>query len=214
MNGEINVVFNYSNTLRKKLVHNKTKAELQADVGVYEIPCGECNLRYFGESGRGLQVRLVEHKRDYNKLAQNNVLVKHSWNRDHRINWNAAKIIHRSTEIGVRRLVEGAAIKMGNSVEGNKTITQKDKFVDKMVSNIAFKDFSFSDNGSDVAPDAVAAVAVSRSNTHIAILQVASTASDAHLPPTRDTQIQVCNNNASRRSRRLAGLPSENDGIT
>ena len=59
-NKENYIVFNYNNTLRKKLILNKTHNENKTDIGVYKIPCKGCNLNYFGETGRGLEVRLKE----------------------------------------------------------------------------------------------------------------------------------------------------------
>ena len=72
-NGHANIVFNYSNTLRKKLICNKMETGATKDVGVYKIPCKDCSRNYFGETGRALSIR---HQRDYGNTSNKNVLVK------------------------------------------------------------------------------------------------------------------------------------------
>ena len=62
-NGNVNIIFNYNNTVRKMLVHNKTQDNNKKEVGVYEIPCKDCNEKYLGESGRSLETRKDEHKK-------------------------------------------------------------------------------------------------------------------------------------------------------
>ena len=153
---KVNLVFNYNNTTRRQLVKNKSERIVPSDVGVYEIPCQDCNLKYFGESGRGLSIRIREHKRSYDSLAMNNVLVKHAWEKDHRINWNNAKILFNSKEVGVRRIVEGAAINLGLSMDGNKSFTQEDKFTNYIICDKYIKNF-FNFNVQNAVPDATVA---------------------------------------------------------
>ena len=51
MKEELNLVFKFENTIRKNLVRNKTDEEMKKEIGVYEIPCKNCHLKYFGETG-------------------------------------------------------------------------------------------------------------------------------------------------------------------
>ena len=53
-NSNANIAFSYNNTLRKKLILNKTETEIKKDIGVYRIPCKECDLSYFGGNGKGV----------------------------------------------------------------------------------------------------------------------------------------------------------------
>ena len=57
---EFRVVNKASNTLRSSLVHNKPPQCLDIGTapGVYSVPCASCPSLYFGETGRGLNVRL------------------------------------------------------------------------------------------------------------------------------------------------------------
>ena len=58
---ETKVVFKYENTIKRKLVKNNNNDTNPIISGVYEIPCMDCNEKYFGESGRGLPTRINEH---------------------------------------------------------------------------------------------------------------------------------------------------------
>ena len=208
--GKVNIVFNYNNTVRKTLVHNKTPDNNTKEVGVYEIPCKGCNQKYFGESGRGLETRISEHKRAYDTLQFNNALVKHCWDNDHRVDWNTSKILYRSRNVGDRRLVEGACINMGLSMEGNKAFTQEDSFIDNMICQTFLNNFKFKHNPSCTTLDTAAA---SSSPAQVTRLQSAVPVAGAYAVGNRIPPNNL-RNNSPRRSRRLAGLPLEHNGIT
>ena len=208
-NGKANIVFNYNNTLRKKLIHNKTDTEIKTDIGVYKIPCKGCSSNYFGETGRGLEVRLKEHQRAYKDMADNSALVKHSWKNDHQINWNGASILYKNKNVGNRRLVEGAFINIGDSMEGNKAFTQEDNFINTLICSMVVSETKNNINShSNANPD----TASSFSPAQVTGLRqppfVAGTYADVGGSPERQ-QFE----HRLRRSRRIAGLPSE-DGIT
>ena len=204
--GKVNIVFNYNNTVRKLLVHNKTPDGNKKDIGVYEIPCKGCNHKYYGESGRGLEVRISEHKKAYDNVDLKNALVKHSWDNDHRIDWDNSKMIFRSRNVGERRLVEGACINKGLSMEGNKAFTQENDFIDTFICKTFLNDFIF--NSSCTTPNTAAAFP---SSTQVTGLQHEVPVTGAY---GEDIIANINGPNAPRRSRRLAGLPRENDGIT
>ena len=93
-----------------------------------------------GETGRGLEVRLKEHQRAYRDMSDNNVLVKHSWNNDHQINWKEASILYKSSSVGNRRLVEGAFINISKAMDGNKSFTQEDFFINSIIHSMVVRD--------------------------------------------------------------------------
>ena len=208
MKDKFQVVYNYKNTIQKSIVRNK-KEENETQIGVYKIPCKDCNLAYYGESGRGLDIRLLEHKRAYANHASNSALVQHSLDKDHRINWDETTMIFNTTDIGIRRLIEGAAIDQGNSMPGNKSFTQEGKIINKSLCINFIRNFIFKH---DV-------------NTIIATPDTASSLSPAQVtggaPPTLVTGTYADDVSQSRlqqvnlrRSRRIAGMNTENDGIT
>ena len=59
----ISLSFSYPNSINSYVVRNQEKSTVN-NVGVYSIPCKDCNCRYYGETGRQLVVRLEEHHRD------------------------------------------------------------------------------------------------------------------------------------------------------
>ena len=211
MKEDLNLVFKFENTIRKNLVRNKTEEEVKKEIGVYEIPCRNCDLKYFGETGRSLEIRTQEHKRDYDNMKMNNVLVKHSWERDHRIDWERTKLIYKSHNVGNRRLVEGAAINLGFSMEGNKAFTQEDEFINKLICKKMLNDFNLRNSNSlCVTPNVVAAPL---SPTQVTRGQNVTVVAGAQAVNQEEAD-EIVGNQRIRRSRRLAGLPMENEGIT
>ena len=57
-----------TNTLKSILVHSKDKKDVtdNSDV-VYDVPCGECEKSYIGETGRQFGICLKEYQKDVEK---------------------------------------------------------------------------------------------------------------------------------------------------
>ena len=151
---ETKVVFKYENTLKRKLMKNNNNDANPTVPGVYEIPCMQCNQKYFGESGRGLQTRLEEHRYAYENHSQNSAIVSHAFNKDHQINWGQSRVIFKSNDVQIRRLIEGAAIKLGDSFKGNKSFVNEDPYVNFYVINSFLKHFTFKTSSVFPNPDA------------------------------------------------------------
>ena len=213
---KVNMTFNYKNTLKRRLMKNNNTNEENKQIGVYEIPCNDCEKKYYGESGRGLSIRITEHKRAYNLHAENNALVNHSFNQDHRIDWQRSRVLFNSKNIGIRRLVEGAIINNGRAMEGNKSFTQEDHFTNDVICKEFIKDFNrthINNNRSTLATSDAAA--------SLSFVQVTETFTRPSVTGAQAVQDILGNNLTTeppllppRRSRRLAGLSSENEGIT
>ena len=74
---------------------------------IYEIPCGDCNDLYIGESGRSMDVRLVEHKRNVRKgEVERSAVAEHVVLTGHRIDWEKARIVDKSSKYWQRRVKE------------------------------------------------------------------------------------------------------------
>ena len=134
---DIDISFSFKNTLRRKLTQNKSKDNVE-EKGVYIMPCIDCNKSYVGETGRGLQKRLQEHKRACSIGLQNSAVANHSLNLDHRIDFNSTKIIYHDSDISRRRVVEGAFIHAISTFENNKSFNEEDD----IISNIIFRSVS------------------------------------------------------------------------
>ena len=131
-NKGVTLTFKYKNTIRSQVVSNTDRSKI-GNSGVYLIPCKDCSSRYVGETGRNLEVRLEEHKRACRLGLENSMVAKHALEISHRINWNQSSIIYKSSNIGKRRVVEGAVINMIETFENNKSFTQEDKFINRLV---------------------------------------------------------------------------------
>ena len=106
------VVNNSQGTLRSRLVHNKPVAdsEQRSKSGVYNIPCKNCPQVYYGETGRGLDTRIREHKLAVRRGDRNNAMFRHSFEARHDIDWNNASIIYPSSSHYDRLVFESACI--------------------------------------------------------------------------------------------------------
>ena len=204
---ETKVVFKYDNTLKRKLMKNNNNNANPTVPGVYEIPCMECKEKYFGESGRGLPIRITEHKRAYDNHAQNSAIVSHSYNRDHQINWNRSKIIFKSRDVHIRRLIEGAAINVGESFKGNKSFVNEDPFVNYYLINNFVENFDFKNSSVFPNPDAAVLPLPTQVTTPQRVQGYGAY-------PVNPGQAQRSANQPVRRSRRIAERNAAREGIT
>ena len=83
--------------------------------GVYSVPCGDCNLRYVGETGRSLEVRLKVHKDSVRLGRSNNAIFSHVQSTNHNINWSDVKLLYKSDKTYNRLIVESTIIKHVNN---------------------------------------------------------------------------------------------------
>ena len=137
------VVNKAQNTLHKALVHNRPPQRMvdSASPGVYRVPCLDCSENYYGETGRGLSIRLNEHKNAVSRKDQNNAFFRHQKDtfaksgREHSINWDGAKLIHKNSNWYNRLIVESSLIKTSENFNGMKSTLGIDSYSAKMVVN-------------------------------------------------------------------------------
>ena len=83
---------------------------------VYKIPCGTCDKAYIGETGRGLDTRLKEHKRDVKNYQSYSALVGHIDSSNHLPNWSSAAILKTCKNKETRRATEAAFIAINEMI--------------------------------------------------------------------------------------------------
>ena len=110
------------------LVHLKDKKDIgQTSEVVYDIPCKGCDTSYIGETGRQFGVRLKEHQKDTEKVANRkftranrkesssefhkSALTDHIAQENHIIDWEGAKIIDRDSNTFTRKIREAIHIR-------------------------------------------------------------------------------------------------------
>ena len=129
------------NTIRKSLVRNKPprSVDVQVAPGVYSVPCFNCPKFYFGETGRGLNVRLGEHKNAVSRRDMSNALYKHKIETSekegvmHQINWEGSKLLHINHNWNNRLAAESSYIKSFPNFNGMKSTLGIDQFSAKLV---------------------------------------------------------------------------------
>ena len=128
-----------TNTLKSLLVHPKDKKNnLETSEVVYEVPCKGCNKTYVGETGRQLGVRLKEHQKDSEKIAEKkftramrksstteqhkSAITDHVAQENHLIDWEETKIIDRDSNPFTRKVREAIQIRK----RGTKALNRDD----------------------------------------------------------------------------------------
>ena len=86
-----------------------------SNVAIYEVvlvsglPCDGCSAAYYGETARGMERTLKEHRSDLRHHRTTNSLVLHE-EHGHLPRWENAAALHTKTEKWKRKLVEAAHI--------------------------------------------------------------------------------------------------------
>ena len=103
----INLVFSYKNTILKNLICNTPKTDRGI---IYQIKCSDCDMFYIGETGRDLDTRVREHRRDVETQKTSNAIFLHKSSKDHSINWQSAKALIKNKDWIERNLIETSLI--------------------------------------------------------------------------------------------------------
>ena len=85
---------------RQLIVKTTIKDEEKKGV-VSEVPCGECEQVYIGETGRNLNERLKEHQYAVKEENPKNGIAANACQQQHEVNWDAGKV--RCTEQHYRK---------------------------------------------------------------------------------------------------------------
>ena len=109
----VSTTFRPQTTLRKLLVHPKDKVDAWKKCGVvYQVNCDMCDKVYVGETGRKLEKRIEEHRKDLEKNSRpgtttratrlaslseefNSAITDHMLHNNHTPNWKTTKVLAR-----------------------------------------------------------------------------------------------------------------------
>ena len=92
------------------LVRARTSDDTRRKSVMYPIPCAGCSAVYYGETARGIERRLKEHRSDLQHHRTTNSLVLHAEEHEHLPRWENAAALHTKMEKRKRKLVEAAYI--------------------------------------------------------------------------------------------------------
>ena len=104
----VNVVFSNTNTVRNMLIKNSPK---NTEGCIYEVPCRDCSMKYIGQTGKALNVRLKQHQYSVRTFQSSNAIFLHKMNFDHHIDWQNCKSIIACKDYTKRNILESALIK-------------------------------------------------------------------------------------------------------
>ena len=95
---------------------------LEKQVGVvYSIPCGECDIKYIGETSRALGTRTKEHKAAVRLLkTEKSALAVHANITGHSIDWNNTSIVCNESKWHQRKWWEACSIAKDKNVLFNR----------------------------------------------------------------------------------------------
>jgi hypothetical protein len=120
-NREINIAVipgrKISNLVKEKTVN--TIHDTEKAPGVYRIPCTQCDKAYFGETFRGMQTRLKEHKYDMKNFNATNAMVNHRFEIGHTPDWKKTELIYNSDKPMRRKAFESVCISNFENINQN-----------------------------------------------------------------------------------------------
>ena len=94
-------------TLKSQLIHVKDRiTTLKDSCAVYELGCNSCPKVYIGETGRNVQTRMEEHRKDITKKKDVSLVYQHHKETKHSFDFDNVKILHKSTNFRTRRILE------------------------------------------------------------------------------------------------------------
>ena len=120
-------------TLRKLLVHPKDRVEdLDKSDVVYKVQCKNCKNSYIGETGRRLEIRIGEHKKEAMPFEirqqtratkikaareqQKSAITDHVISSGHLIDWDNVKVLDRESDRTLRWIKEAIWIRKSTPV--------------------------------------------------------------------------------------------------
>ena len=133
----VNVVFKNASTVRTMLIKNSPNDNGSC---VYKIPCNMCSKFYLGQTGKGLQTRIMQHKQSIRYGQETNAIFLHLRDNHHTIDWsNAAPIAYCKNALE-RNVIESSLIKY--SEKCNMNVSQGLYKLDSFLISQIFKKYS------------------------------------------------------------------------
>ena len=110
-NETIKVVPNYK-TRRKQISYFSAKAKnhfQNTSVGVYKLPCKDCDLSYIGATGKSLKIRMKQHESSCRNHSNFSAVVNHH-ELGHSIDFANSCVIYPVSHMTKRKIAESLLI--------------------------------------------------------------------------------------------------------
>ena len=134
---DIKIVEKMSKTIGSQLRKIPGKIN-EAEGGIYKIPCKDCNKIYIGETGKNLQTRIKQHRREFDNYNTSNANVVHWLDNGHRINWESASLIKKCNNERKRKIIESAKILCNDTYNLNQNPYNLEKSTAILLNNIYY----------------------------------------------------------------------------
>ena len=129
----INIVTTTSPTIKQLVYKHHHNNNHSTEAGIYQIPCSECPLSYYGQTARSLKKRVYEHERAVALGYSQNALAIHEKKTAHKPNFKKAKLIKPCHSKKLRKLYESVIINQLPHLP-----SQRSGFI-KICENLAFQ---------------------------------------------------------------------------
>ena len=119
----IKIIFTYKSCLKDVLIKNSPSNNNNI---IYKIPCLNCNSVYIGQTSKSLEIRVKQHKYNFRTAQQNSACFKHSFETDHRIDWESSVKILNNNNWTERNIIESFLIEKTNNFNISKGLCSFD----------------------------------------------------------------------------------------
>ena len=99
-----------------ELVKHKINKQCNENSIVYKIPCNSCDSSYYGETHRGLEKRVREHRADVRYHRLTNALVNHIEDKGHLPKWEDAETVEKGISKQQRKVLEALHIATNDNI--------------------------------------------------------------------------------------------------
>ena len=125
----ISCAFKPGNTIRQQLFKLKDKADpMKMSDAIYQIECKDCEQMYIGETGRPLQIRIAEHRKEAEEVTRNkkftrsqrisslsedykSAVAEHAATKNHSLDWDNIKSLGQEPNWRLRGIKEAMEIR-------------------------------------------------------------------------------------------------------
>jgi hypothetical protein len=119
---DIQLAHKPSQKIKNQLSHVKDRRTTgEKSAAVYKIPCTDCDSCYIGETGREVNVRVAEHRKNVDQCAQLSLVYQHVRDFQHSMAWDEVTVIGDHTNTYSRKFLE-ACHSMNNPRHLNRSV--------------------------------------------------------------------------------------------
>lgn len=129
----INLIFQFPNKIQTLLINNQI-THTPLNMGVYIIPCTNCDAVYVGETLKSLADRLHQHQLSIRRGDHSNAVFIHKNYLGHNIDFNRSDLIFKSCNRALNRMIEALFISKYNNYNSSSGFYKIDSSLSSLIS--------------------------------------------------------------------------------